>query len=798
MEKENFITEVDLMDEAQECFLTYASEVLTDRAIPSVEDGLLSAQRKILWTMEDYLKMDSKSKTKKCNSLVGSTLATSYFHGDASCYGVLCKMAQEFLMRYPLITGQGSLGTQESNDMVASSRYTEAKPSKYADLMMNDFKKKVVPEKETYNGEFMEPVILPSLFPNALCNGRQAIGISMAHNSAPHNLTEVCNAAIHFLQKKGEISLDELMLDVPGPDFPLGGVIINQKDVRNAFATGKSSTSLKIRGDYEVQGKQIIFTTIPYRTYRNKIKEQITNNIEELEKVITDFEDESNVGENKLVFTVKDESSISTALNKLFALTDLQTTLSYNMNFIVNGTPKLCSLYTLIQCYINHQETILLKATAYDKDKAEKRLHILNGLIAAIDKIDEAIALIKKSEGKTDARLGLMKLLNVDSIQADAILDMKLAKLTRIDKNELINEKKEKELMIAEFNRIINEKEYRDLILIDKISKLRDTYGDTRRTQLLNLEETSKEDKEIEFVEPEKCVVIMTEGGLIKRIPTTSFKVQKRNGKGVKTQDDITNSIIKTNTIDSLMIFSNKGKMYRLLVNDIPVGTNSTKGVHVGSLLELDPGEKPSIIYSIYRDTDAKFVLFVTKQGIVKKTSLEEYIKTKKKTGIAAITLREGDELAAVSLVKNEQIILITEKGMGIKFKTEEISPTSRATTGVKGIALGEDDKVIAALPIRDEQDRLALFTYNGLGKKILMSELPLQKRAGKGIICYKPNDSTGIITSAVLVSDEDALLVMGNKNSICISAKDIPELGRPSMGNLIIKDEKVNMVSKI
>lgn len=798
MEKENFITEVDLMDEAQECFLTYASEVLTDRAIPSVEDGLLSAQRKILWTMEDYLKMDSKSKTKKCNSLVGSTLATSYFHGDASCYGVLCKMAQEFLMRYPLITGQGSLGTQESNDMVASSRYTEAKPSKYADLMMNDFKKKVVPEKETYNGEFMEPVILPSLFPNALCNGRQAIGISMAHNSAPHNLTEVCNAAIHFLQKKGEISLDELMLDIPGPDFPLGGVIINQKDVKNAFATGKSSTSLKIRGDYEIKGKQIIFTTIPYRTYRNKIKEQIMNNIEELEKVITDFEDESNVGENKLVFTVKDESSISTALNKLFALTDLQTTLSYNMNFIVNGTPKLCSLYTLIQCYVNHQEAILLKATAYDKDKAEKRLHILNGLIAAIDKIDEAIALIKKSEGKTDARLGLMKLLNVDSIQADAILDMKLAKLTRIDKNELINEKKEKELMIAEFNRIINEKEYRDLILIDKISKLRDTYGDTRRTQLLNLEETSKEDKEIEFVEPEKCVVIMTEGGLIKRIPTASFKVQKRNGKGVKTQDDITNSIIKTNTIDSLMIFSNKGKMYRLLVNDIPVGTNSTKGVHVGSLLELDPGEKPSIIYSIYRDTDAKFVLFVTKQGIVKKTSLEEYIKTKKKTGIAAITLREGDELAAVSLVKNEQIILITEKGMGIKFKTEEISPTSRATTGVKGIALGEDDKVIAALPIRDEQDRLALFTYNGLGKKILMSELPLQKRAGKGIICYKPNDSTGIITSAVLVSDEDALLVMGNKNSICISAKDIPELGRPSMGNLIIKDEKVNMVSKI
>ena len=620
----------------------------------------------------------------------------------------------------------------------------------------------------------------------------------MAHNSAPHNLTEVCNAAIHFIEKNGEISLDELMEDIPGPDFPLGGTIINQKDVRTAYGTGKSSTSLKIRGDYEIKGNQIIFTTIPYRTYRNKIKEQITENIEELESVIVDFEDESSVGENKLIFTVKDVASIGTALNKLFALTDLQTTLSFNMNFIVNGTPQLCNLHSLIKYYVQHQENVLLAATAYDKAKAEHRLHILNGLIAAIDQIDKVIALIRASESKNEARLGLMKMLSVDEVQADAILDMKLAKLTRIDKNELLQEKQEKEDLIRELTKIIENKEYRNSLLIKQITTLKNSYGDARRTKLLNIETASKEDKEIEFVEPEQCVVIMSENGLIKRVPSSSFKVQKRNGKGVKTQDDIVNAVIRTNTIDSLMIFTNKGKMYRLLVNDIPVGTNASKGTPVSILVEMESGEIPSTIYSIYRDTEAKYVLFVTKNGIVKKTSLEEYIKTKKKNGIVAITLKEGDELAAVSLVKDEDLILVTEAGMGIKFSSAEVSATSRATTGVKGITLAEKDKVVAALAIRDTNDKLAIFSANGLGKKINLTELPLQKRAGKGLMCYKPTDATGNITAATLIADEDNILVIGNKKSICISAAEVPELGRASIGNQIIKEEKIKVVNKI
>ena len=797
MNKENFITEIDILEESKDCFLTYAEEVLTDRAIPAVEDGLLSAQRKILWTMEDYLKMDSKSKTKKCNAIVGSTLATSYFHGDASCYGVLCKMSQEFLMRYPLISGQGSLGTQESNDMVASSRYTEAKPSKYTDLMMTDYKKKVIPEKETYNGEFMEPVVLPGLFPNALCNGRQAIGISMAHNSLPNNLTEVCNAAIHFIEKQGEITLEELMKDIPGPDFPLGGQVINIKDVKAAYATGKSNISLKVRGDYEIDGKKIIFTSIPYRTYRNKIKEQINNNIEELEKSIVDFDDESGVGQNRLVFTVKDEGCIQTALTKLFALTDLQTSLSYNMNFIVNGTPKLCSLYDLIKYYIQHQENVLLNATRFDKDKAEKRLHILKGLIIAIDKIDEAINLIKTSENKNAARIGLMSLLNVDEIQADAILDMKLAKLTRIDKNELIQEKEEKEIFINECNRIINEKDYRDTIMIKNIASLRDTYGDPRRTKLDNIS-IEKEEKEIEFVEPEKCVVVLTESGLVKRIPATSFKTQRRNGKGVKTQDDITSMVIRTNTIDSLMIFTNKGKMYRLLVNDIPEGTNVSKGQSIKSLITMDINEQPTVIYSIYRDTDAKFVLFTTKNGIVKKTPLDEYIKTQKRTGIAAINIREDDELVSVNLIKDENILFVTSGGYFMRIKAEDISISSRIAIGYKGITLHSDDSVVAVLPIRNNEDSLAIFSTNGMGKKFPVSECPVQNRGGKGLICYKPTNSSGLIAAATLISDEDNILICGDKTSLCISATEIPSLGRVSIGNQLIKGSSIVSVSKV
>lgn len=776
----SLITEVDILDEAKDNFLTYAEEVLTDRAIPAAEDGLLSAQRKILWTMEDYLKMDSKSKTKKCNAIIGSTLATSYFHGDIACYGVLRKMAQEFLMRYPLVTGQGQLGTQESNDMFSSSRYTEAKPSKFTDLMMNDFAKKVVPTKETYNGEFQEPIILPSLFPNAICNGRQAIGISMAHNSAPHNLTEVCNAAIALIEK-GNLSIDEVLSYIPGPDFPLGGTVLNIKDVRTAFASGKSNVSLKIQGDYEIDGQDIIFTSIPYRTYRNKIKEQIEKNIDVLSEMIDDFDDESNIGQNRLVFHIKDGVSVSKALNKLFLLTDLQSTLSYNMNYIVNGTPKLCSMVDLLRAYVDHQEDVLINATTFDKEKAEARAHILEGLIAAVDKIDEVIALIKQSAGRADARTKLMAFLTVDEVQANAILDMKLGKLTRIDKEELVNELKEKRAFIEECINLLTDKKIRDRVLIEKISKLRDTYGDARRTKLLNVD-IPKQEKEMVVVEPKDCVVVVSKKNTIKRIDAKSFKAQKRNTVGVKTGDIIVFSQ-RTNTQDTLMVFSSKGKMYRILVDNIPEGTNASNGAPISSLIEFENGEVPMAFTTLTRDTDKKFIFFATKNGTIKKVPLNEYDKMKR-TGIIAISFKDDDELADVTFINQEQMILVTKNGMTIRFGTAEMPISSRTAQGVKGMKLNDGDSVIAALPIADPADYLAIVSKNGLGKKIKIDELTLQNRGGKGLMCYKEE-----IAGAEIIKETDNLLINGNKSSIVISGKDIPTLGRASMGNIMLKN---------
>lgn len=703
-------------------------------------------------------------------------------------------MSQEYLMRYPLVIGQGGLGTQEDNSMVASARYTEAKPSVYADLMFNDFKKNVIPLKETYNGEYMEPVILPGFFPNALVNGREAIGISMAHGSLPNNLTEVCNGIIAYIKAEGNINTKELMEYIPGPDFPLPNTIINKNDIYTAFDTGKSNTSLKVRGEYEVDGQTIVFTSIPYRTYRNKIKEQINANIESLDKILEDFNDESSVGENRLVFKVRKDVSIKKALDTLFRLTDLQTTLSYNMNFIINGTPKLCSLKTLIKAYVEHQTNVLLTATQYDRDKAAARVHILNGLLAALDKIDEVIQLIKEAQDKNNARNKLMEFLSIDTIQADAILDMKLSRLTRIDKNELVQEQKEKELLIIECDKIINDKIHRDNVLINKITELRDKYGDERRTKLIQLEEP-KEDKEIINVEPEKCVVIMTKSGNIKRIPAANFKTQRRNTKGVKTQDDITSAVIRTNTIDNLMIFTNKGKMYRLLVDNVPTGTAASKGQSIKSLISMDAGEEPVLIYSIYRETDAQFVLFTTKNGLVKKTPLSEYIQTKKNSGIAAIKLKENDELAAVTLVKDEELVLTTAKGMCIRFSSSEVGATARATSGIKGINLNDGDWVVATNPIRNANDQLAVFSENSLGKRIMLSDLPIQKRAGKGLMCYKSNNN---LAAATLVEDGDSVLILGDKSSICVAASDIPTLGRPSMGNQLIKGNKVLSVSKV
>ena len=456
--------------------------------------------------------------------------------------------------------------------------------------------------------------------------------------------------------------------------------------------------------------------------------------------------------------------------------------------------PQLLNIKQLLEIYINHQKDVLLRKTKYEADKVADRIHILEGLLKALEDIDNVIALIKRSESAAAAKIALMAAYKLSEAQAKAILDMKLAKLAKLEKVEIEKEKADLETELARLKAIL---ENPIPEMIKGFQELKSKYGDARRSTITQVA-TTKEEKEIEVVEPEKCVVIMTEGGLVKRIPSTSFRTQKRNGKGVKTQDDITHAVIRTNTIDSLMIFSNKGKMYRLLVNDIPVGTNVSKGQSVKSLINMETDEEPAVMYSIYRDTDAQYVLFVTKNGLVKKTALDEYVKTKKKTGIAAISIKEGDELAAVSLIKDEQLILISKNGMAIRFDSKEITPTSRNTAGVKGINLSDDDEVIGAQVVRSTTDRLAIFSQTGLTKKFGLEELPLQKRAGKGLMCYKPTPSTGKVAAAALVEDGDNVLIIGDKTSICIEASEIPALSRPSVGNIVIKNSKILSVSKV
>ena len=620
----------------------------------------------------------------------------------------------------------------------------------------------------------------------------------MAHNSAPNNLTEVCNGIIRYI-KNPNVTIEELMDDIKGPDFPLGGIIINAKDIKSAYKTGRSNVSLKIRGDYYIDDNKIIFTSIPYRTYRNKIKEQLAKNVDVFDNILEDFEDQSALGQNRLIFTIKKTSNISTALMNLFKLTDLQTTLSYNMNFIVNGTPKLCSLKDLIQSYVQHQYNIIIKIATVDKAKAEQRVHIIEGMLLALEDIDTAITLIRNSDNKAEAQNKLVDKFNIDEAQAKAILDITLSRLTRLDRDDLLNELKSKKDLIIKNDKLINDSEYRAETLIQRIIEMRDKYGDARRTKLENIEEPkTKEEKEIANIPPEKCVVVMTENGSLKRIPATSFKTQRRGGKGVKTQEDITSAVIRTNTIDSLMIFTNKGKMYRLVVNNIPEGTNTSKGTPVRALVEMDPGEEVQIIYSIYRDTDAKYVLFVTKKGLVKKTALSEYIDTKKAKGLGAIKFKDGDELACATLIKEEQLMIITKNGQAIKINATDISPSSRMTMGQKGIGLNEGDEVITVLPIRHQEDDIAVFSSKGYGKRVKLKEFPLQNRGGKGLNIYKSSDNFGYITCGQLITNNDTVLIVGNKNSVCISANEIPIMGRIAGGNLMLKDNIILSVSKV
>ena len=773
----------DLVNELGLNFIEYAVAVNSDRAIPDAKSGLKPVAKRILYGAYDCGFSSSKPHVK-CANIVGNVMAEWHPHGDSSIYGALVRLSQPWVMRYPLIDFHGSNGNIDG-DGPAAYRYTEARLSKFTEEgLLAGIKKKNVDFIPNYSETKDEPVTLPAIFPNLLCNPNAGIGVAMACSWACHNLNEVADAIYAYMD--GE----EPML--PGPDFPTGGLIINKNDIPNIMRTGHGS--VKIRGKYNIEGNNIVFYEIPYGVGTEALMNQIGEAADsEKIKGIVDIRNESNKKGYRLVIECDKKASALTIVNKLFAETNLQTSFSYNQVALIDKTPTELNLKDCIKIYIEHNLECIKKEAQFDLEKASKRYEVVEGLLRALEDIDNIIALIKSSDNSKHAEQNLIEKYSFTENQAKAICAMKLGSLAKLEAVELNTEKADLAKIISDKNILINEETARLSELRTRLMAFVAKYGDPRRTELAQIE-VPKEEKEIEYVEPEKCVVVMTESGLIKRVPTASFRTQNRNTKGVKTQDDITNAVIRTNTIDNLMIFTNKGKMYRLLVDNIPVGTNKSQGVPINSLVSMEGDEIATTMYSLYRDTDAKYVLFITETGLVKKTALEEFTKTKKKTGIAAIKIKEGDKLASVSLIKDEDIILLTKNGQGIRFKSSEINPSGRVAMGVKGITLKPEDKVVAGLVVRHDTDDLAIFAENGLAKKIKLTELVSQKRAGKGVIVYKNNN----IASATLITSGDRILVCGTKTSLCVAADDIPEMGRTSIGNQIIKGSQVLSVSKV
>lgn len=777
----------DLKNELGTNFIEYAVAVNSDRAIPDSKSGLKPVARRILYGAYDGGRVSSKPHVKAAR-IVGDVMGKFHPHGDSSIYGALVRLAQPWVMRYPLIDFHGNMGNIDG-DGPAAARYTEARLSKLSEAgLLAGLKKNCVNFIPNYDETDVEPITLPAIFPNLLCNPNTGIGVAMACNWLPHNLNEVVDAIFDYM--------DGNDVCLPGPDFPTGGVVINSKDIPAIMKTGHGS--VKVRGKYKIEKNNIIFYEIPYGVKTEDLLIEIGEACDKKEiEGISDIRNESNKKGLRIVIECSKNASIDSIINKLFAKTNLQTSISYNQVALVDKTPTELNLVDCIKIYIEHNIECIVKEARFDMLKALDRLNIVNGLLIALEDIDNVISLIRGSESAASAKELLIKIYQLNEAQAKAILDMKLAKLAKLEKIELENEKAELQKLIDALDILINSRVDQEGELKTRLREIVRKFGDKRRTELTHIE-IKPEEKEIAEVTPEDCVVILSQTGDIKRVPSKSFKVQNRNGKGVRTEDDAVLNTISTNTIDILMAFTNKGKMYRLLVDNIPVGTNASKGVRIGTLINMEANEKVIAITSLHRKTNAEYVLFITKQGLIKKTTLEEYMKVKRNTGIAAIKLKEGDSIANVTFVKDEDIVLITKKGMSIHFTTKDITPIGRIASGVKAIKLGENDEVLGGFPIHKETDYIAVVSEQGLAKKTSVQEFTVQGRGGKGVLIYKPTPTSGELVGAAMISDEDNLLLVGKPNSICISAIDIPNLGRVSLGNIMLKNSKVVSVVKL
>ncbi|SIS75732.1 DNA gyrase subunit A [Alicyclobacillus vulcanalis] len=797
------ILPVDISQELRSSFLDYAMSVIVARAIPDVRDGLKPVHRRILYAMYEA-GMTPDKPYKKSSRIVGDVLGKFHPHGDAAVYEALVRLAQDFSTRYPLIDGHGNFGSIDG-DAAAAMRYTESRMSAIALELLRDINKETVDFTPNYDEQEEEPVVLPSRFPNLLVNGSSGIAVGMATNIPPHNLREVIDGVVMLIDHP-DATLEDLMTVIKGPDFPTGGVILGREGIRKAYETGRGSITVRAVTHFEELsgGKtRIVVTEIPYQQNKARIVEKIAELARE-KKIdgITDLRDESDRRGMRVVIELRRDVRPQVVLNNLFKHTALQTSFGVINLALVNGEPKVLTLRETLEHYLNHQRDVVRRRTQYDLAKAEARAHILEGLRIALDHLDEVIALIRSSRTVDEARQGLISTFGLSEEQAQAILDMRLQRLTGLEREKIEAEYQELLQRIAELKAILADPKLLDGVIRQEILEIRDRFGDDRRTRILNAEgEISEED----LIPVHDVVIAMTHRGYIKRLPLSTYHSQRRGGRGMTLinahEEDFVTGLHVTSTHDYLLFFTSRGRMYAIKAYDVPEFSRQARGTPIVNLLNIEQGEKVTAMIPVKSLDPAEvkdtYLFFATRQGIVKKTPLAEYANVRK-NGLIAINLRDDDDLVGVKLTDgSKEIMMVTRHGLAIRFPETDVRPMGRAATGVKGISLTDGDEVIAMDVAEDDHDVLVV-TSRGYGKRTPVSEYRAQSRGGKGIKTLNCTPKNGhAIEMCMVTEDDDVMIVTQAGVAIRIHVRDVSTLSRNTQGvRLINVDEGVEVAS--
>lgn len=797
---EHNIINVDLEEKMKDAYLDYSMSVIVARALPDVRDGLKPVHRRILYGMEG-LGLDPNKPTRKSARVVGEVMGKYHPHGDTALYYALVRLAQDFSTRYPLAQGQGNFGSVDGDDP-AAMRYTEVRMSKIAKEMLRDLNKNTVDFVPNFDEEEKEPVVLPSRFPNLLVNGSNGIAVGMATNMAPHNLNEAIDASIAYMRNP-EISIQELNKIIKGPDFPTGAKILGKKGIKDAYETGRGK--VKLRGianiePFKKNRERIIVTEIPYQVNKAKLIQKIADLVKDKRiDGISDIRDESDRKGMRIVIEIKRDYNANIVLNNLYKYTQLETTFGIINLALVDGIPRILTLKELIKYYIDHQKDVVTRRTQFDLDKAKARKHIVEGLIIAIDNIDEIIKIIRSSYDDNEIKAIFLERFGLTDLQSQAILDMRLKRLSGLEIEKLNAENKELEETITYLLSILNSDEKLINLIETELNEIKEKYGDERRTKLA----PDEGDIDIEeLIEEEDILITLTNDGYIKRLPVDTYKVQNRGGKGISAantkEDDYIKRIMTTNTHEDLLFFTSFGRVYSLKGYSIPEGSRTSRGQAIINILSLNSGEKITEIMPLSELKEDDQIVLQTQNGKIKKTDANNFTSIQR-NGIIAIGLEEGDKLiSARHIEKEEELIISTKNGMTIQFNTEDVRSMGRQARGVRAIKLAKDDEVVA-MNIRGEETYLLVVTENGFGKKTSFNNFKNQNRGGKGIRCHKVTEKTGFVVDTIPVDiDEDIMMVSLRGDIIRIRAKDVSTTGRNTMGVTLknMKDDKDRIVS--